>query len=138
MDKFTQERIDRTRAAAEALSTHIHHYFDHLLPGLDGISISCEEKDRTLSKEGEEITLPLQFVLPDGALLRGSVSACNVGGNMYEFDATVADNSERFTVSLPDPVNAGDVQYADRVTDYLYEEIKRAAGEEHLRSSSSE
>ena len=137
MSTWKSDRINQTQEAAAALYERIQRFFAMQAPREQSITLELKAGRSEQESEGQEAYRTLHFVLPDDMMLAGFVRVANIGGNMYEVEAGVGDRSATFDLSFPHPSSAGEDQYGRPVCDFLLEEIERAAGELHLRKSSS-
>ena len=128
------DRITNTRTAADSLRMSILRFFQLGLPKEEGVSISCVIDACSPQDEEAELRCPIRFILQDGTLIRGYYIICNIGGNMYAISAAIGEHSKEFNISFPDPEAAAESKYAEKVCHFLFEELKRAAGDHFLRN----
>lgn len=136
MDQFVEEQMANSMTATEAMYERIRRYFDEQAPAEQGISIEIRQGQQQRGPDEREVRRLVQFVLPDGTLVEGYYRIANVGGNMYCVETCVGSRSGRFSVSLPEASLAADGSYGRPVCEFLIEELKRVAGEQHLRNCS--
>lgn len=121
---------------AHALCKRINHYFQHQAPHEQNISIRVEANDVPATAEGRVQRSELVFILANGKRLQGSLLTRFLGGNMFEVDASVAERMKRFTLCLPQPTTTREDGSGARICEYLFDEVKRAAGELYLKEIS--
>ncbi len=139
MNSFTDVTPSREHMARvlDAFCRRIEHYFEDQALHQHQIDIRVEVREVGRPADDRALRCNLAFVMADGARVGGVLLIRFLGGNMYEADATVADRMRRFTLCLPHPSAAAEEGSAGRVCDYLFDEVKRSAGERYLRTLSS-
>jgi hypothetical protein len=136
MNTFTDvSPREQTTHVAHALCRRVSRYFEQQVPGEHAITIRVESIDQSSLLDGRAQRCELVFVLANGTRLPGALLARYLGGNMYEVDASVGERMKRFTLCLPQPAAAENGSGA-RICDYLFDEVKRAAGELFLKEIS--
>ncbi len=135
MDEQKQAQSEK---AARALCDRLVHFFAEQVPRKEAINVEVHMGEQQTCGEDNASRSSLRFVLPDGTMLDGRLCVENVGGNMYCVDASVEDHSETFSISLPEAEMGAEGNYGKEICDYVFEEVKRSAGEIFLRETSSQ
>lgn len=124
---------EHTEQVAHAFIRRVDRYFRLQAPSEQQIEIHVAVESEHAPPDGPTRSFDLAFVLADGTRVPGSLRTRFLGGNMYEVDAAVGDRTKRFTVCLPLRTLSIEDSVNQRICTYLFDEIKRAAGEAYLR-----